>query len=180
MGGFDVLFTLMVGASVAETNDVYLPSQVARCDPCARACGADYEALGGRETRSYWHRMTGARMPASGISPRHIRRPYRHRLAGIATRVTRGDRRRRLVRGGWCMCGRPLERKGFCVIWRAERVRSCVRPTTRPMTAGPDGSRRAGPQTRMRPRRALAPSGVSCSSVRPAAISCVCPFAPRR
>jgi len=31
----------------------------------------------------------------------------------------------------WCMCGRPLERKGFCLIWLTERVRSCVRPSTR-------------------------------------------------
>src|SRR3954469_3298308 len=37
------------------------------------------------------------------------------------------------------MCGRPLERKGVCLIWLTERVRSCVRPLTRCMTAGPDG-----------------------------------------
>jgi hypothetical protein len=31
----------------------------------------------------------------------------------------------------WCMCGRPPERKVFCVIRRSERVRSCLRPSTR-------------------------------------------------
>jgi hypothetical protein len=81
----------------------------------------------------------------------------------------------------WCMCGRPPERKVFCVIRRSERVRSCLRPSTRclydrwPRWVSPNG-----PQTRMRHGTAFAPSGVSCSSVRPIAISCYCLFAPRR
>src|SRR4051794_4003348 len=44
----------------------------------------------------------------------------------------------------YCMCGRPLEHKGFGLIWHPGRVRSCVRPLSRPMTAGPDGFRRTG------------------------------------
>jgi hypothetical protein len=66
----------------------------------------------------------------------------------------------------WCMCGRPPERKVFCVIRRSERVRSCLRPSTRclydrwPRWVSPNG-----PQTRMRHGTAFAPSGVSCSSV---------------
>ena len=46
----------------------------------------------------------------------------------------------------WCMCGRPPEHKGFGLIWHPGRVRSCVRPLSRPMTAGPDGFRRTGPK----------------------------------
>ena len=79
-----------------------------------------------------------------------------------------------------CMCGRPLERKGFCMVWLTERVRSCVRPLTRLHDRWPRWASPNKPQTWRRHRDALATSGVSCSSVRPFAISYGCPFAPRR
>jgi len=60
----------------------------------------------------------------------------------------------------WCMCGRPLERKGFCLIWLTERVRSCVRPSTRLHDRWPRWVSPNKPQTRMRHRDAFAPSGL--------------------
>jgi hypothetical protein len=45
-----------------------------------------------------------------------------------------------------CMCGRPLECKGLLLDLAYGRVRSCVRPLTRPTTAGPDGVRRTSPK----------------------------------
>jgi hypothetical protein len=77
---------------------------------------------------------------------------------------------------GACVDG-PWSARGFGSIWRSERVRSCVRPSTRclhdrwPRWVSPNR-----PQTRMRHATAFAPSGISCSLVRPIVISCWCPL----
>ena len=109
--------------------------------------------------------------------------PVGHATKPATRAPSRALPRRRALCTNWhcvaCVDG-PWSARGECVIWPTERVRSCVRPSTRLHDRWPRWVPPNKPQTWMRHRDALAPNEVSCSPVRPFAISTVCPFAPRR